>query len=309
MKVPDIIANGGLNWRKLGYSYTLSVAEARQIREGGADLQDDWLRIIAIVEAAKAGDFSASIDLQSFVKPSRTLNTAPTALFLIGDFGRNEDLIFLADMMKSGEGQIAVYACEAARNAGAAWLIPHMLSAWENSTSLAAHEIIGFAIADLLETAQSLDEIGEIADKASVFTQDRAEMLSTIGAPHGLPKSVNSNATEDFRNTVLNVYSGFCDKYGNDKAIWGGKPFNVVTFAEEFLALITDRNFTVYNSPLVEKYRAKFEATTGTDCSEFFRNNMLQQIVAVGALERFLDSNERQRFKVGVRYFYGREIT
>ena len=72
--------------------------------------------------------------------------------------------------------------------------------------------------------------------------------------------------------------------------------------------MITNRNYSPYSSALTEKFRHKFEAMTGVDCSDFYKDNMLRQIVAVGALENFLDRTETKRYAEGQRYFFGRPI-
>jgi hypothetical protein len=54
--------------------------------------------------------------------------------------------------------------------------------------------------------------------------------------------------------------------------------------------------------------RRRFEATTGIDCSAFYKEQGLQPLVARTMLEGFLGSEEARHFVPGARYFFGHRI-
>jgi hypothetical protein len=55
-------------------------------------------------------------------------------------------------------------------------------------------------------------------------------------------------------------------------------------------------------------YRRRFEASTGIDCSGFYKDRNFQPLTAAAILEDFLESPEVARYEEGVRYFFGHRI-
>ncbi|MGW8392599.1 hypothetical protein [Pseudoduganella sp. HUAS MS19] len=55
-------------------------------------------------------------------------------------------------------------------------------------------------------------------------------------------------------------------------------------------------------------WRHKFEATTGVNCSGFYRDQDLQPLQALAILEDFEDQGTAGRFVPGRRYFFGHPV-
>ncbi|WP_342376379.1 hypothetical protein NVS55_34510 [Myxococcus stipitatus] len=54
--------------------------------------------------------------------------------------------------------------------------------------------------------------------------------------------------------------------------------------------------------------RRRFEASTGINCSSFFKDGRFQPLTAAAVLEEFLSSDEAARFVPGRKYFFGRWV-
>ncbi len=307
-KIPDFVRDGAFNWLRKGYHYTLTDEElfivARQ-----SDDKNPWYLIAKVVEEAKQGDFSNSADLSKLYDVNLETNAAPVSILITGDLGKIKDLETLTRIMINGPDGFRVYACRAAANSGCLWLIPHMLEAWHLVDGIDAHENIGYAIADLLDfTEDDLDYLGPIALRAGIFS------TGTRNAIHNKVKQLASKIKETdsngvFHEIVMRRYYYLIEKFGTDQAIvWSSEPRNICEFAEYFLNAITSDRFKVSLSPLVVSLRQKFEASTGIDCTDFFDNGRLRQIVAVGTLEKFIDGAESKRFQRDIRYFFGHPI-
>ncbi len=307
IKIPNFVYDGAFNWTSKGYHYVLSKEELQRV-EIDSD-ENPWYFIAHIVELAKRGDFTKSGLLSKFFDVNLTTNAAPVAMLITGDIGRDKDLKKLLKIMQDGPDGFRIYACRAAANSGCLWLIPHMLEAWHLAEGVDAHENIGYAIADLLDPIQHLDDIGPIASKAGNFTFDSGRHQSISKLEQLAERTRDKNASSVFHEIVMRKYSELKNVYKSGKVIvWGGKAISVSVFAQLFIDLITSARFNMTLSPLVVSLRQKFEAATGIDCSTFFQNGRFRQIIAVGVLEGFLNSGEFDRFKEESRYFFGHII-
>lgn len=308
MDIPRFILDGGFDWSRKGYSYLLTSQELN-ITEKKDINKNPWIEILKIVEKAKTGDFSHVSNLSRYITIDNEFNTAPVSLMLIGDMGTKDDLSLLVKIMRDSHEGFVAYACEAARNAGSLWLVPHMIEAWKKSESIFAHEMIGFAIADLLESVNIMDEVGPLSDLAGCFTQVFKERAASRQINNVLPDLVNEEADDKFVNLAMSRYRKISDEVlDDDVAVWSASPIGPFEFAELFLSLISNPSYSRVQDPLTIKYRHKFEAMTGIDCSEFYRDGRFQQIAAVGVLERFLDNESKANYEVGKRYFFGHQI-
>ncbi len=54
--------------------------------------------------------------------------------------------------------------------------------------------------------------------------------------------------------------------------------------------------------------REKFEASTGINCSGFYNNKQFQPLAATAVLEEFLESVDPQKYREGMRYFFGHPV-
>lgn len=306
-KAPSFVRGGAFNWLSKGYHYVLSKEELLRV-----ELENDenpWYSIAHVVELAKRGDFSKSGFLSKFFDNDLTTNAAPAAMLITGDIGRVKDLEKLAEIMQNGSDGFRVYACRAAANSGCMWLVPHMLEAWHLVEGVDAHENIGYAIADLLDSIQYLDDLGPIASRAGSFTYDIGRYRSNSKLEQLAERARDKNASSMFHDVVMRKYSNLKESYNCDHVIvWAGEARSVCGFAKLFLNLITSDRFNMTLSPLVVPLRQKFEAVTGIDCTMFFQNGRFRQIAAVGVLEEFLFGAKSKTFQEENRYFFGHLI-
>jgi hypothetical protein len=308
MDLPSFVQNGAFNWSALGYHYVLSPKEREQV-ESEAPNENPWFEVARVVERAKRGDFSGIGSLNRFFDINLKTNVAPVAMLITGDLGPKTDLSALVKVMRQGPDGFRVYACQAARNAGCLWLVPHMLEAWHLSDSADAHESIGFAIADLLDPICRLDQDGEIAVRAGHFTIRREGKLASSKLEQLAVKVSDPNASKTFNDLVMRRFHEISASCADDSmTIWAGRVMGVQEFAHYFLKMITMETFMSVQSSLTIALREKFEASTGLDCSKLYHDGRFRQISAIGVLEPFLDSAESDRFETGARYFFSHRI-
>lgn len=307
MDIPQFVRDGGFNWLALGYHYELSPEERRHVESAVPD-GNPWFAVARVVERAKEGDFSETGSLARYFEGELRTNVAPAAMLITGDLGRSADLERLVGVMRRGPDGLRVYACQAARNAGCLWLVPHMLEAWHLSRSVDAHESIGFAIGDLLDSISYLDEEGQVASKAGRFTigtnRQGPPELERLGSSVSDP-----NASKSFDDSVRTRWHEVAATCPDERAaIWAGKATEPRAFAEHFLNMITGENFSFIHGPLTVSLREKFEASTGLECSTFYREGRFQHFQAAAVLERFLAMTGPEDFPMGRRHFFRHPI-
>ncbi|OJH33681.1 hypothetical protein BON30_47440 [Cystobacter ferrugineus] len=116
--------------------------------------------------------------------------------------------------------------------------------------------------------------------------------------------------TEDgllvYEDRVMEWYEMLKQKFGTEKVILlHGERFGVVSLARRMLRCLGDSYFEKTMQPF---YRRRFEASTGIDCSGFYKDRNFQPLTAAAILEGFLESPEAARYEEGVRYFFGHRI-
>jgi hypothetical protein len=106
----------------------------------------------------------------------------------------------------------------------------------------------------------------------------------------------------DYLKTVSDRYNELAAELGTDQVIvFRGARFGVVPLAQYVLRRI--------QHPYVrDELRHRFEASTGIDCTGFYRNGDLRPLAAAVILEDFLASPAADAFEPGVRYFFGHRI-
>lgn len=309
MDIPEFVENGAFNWSSRGYHYIFSEEELCLV-ESGVTVENPWLEIARVVEHAKIGNFATVGSLARFFDTDLATNAAPAAMLITGNLGCKQDIEALVQVMHDGPDGFRVYACQAARNAGCLWLIPPMLEAWHHrSKSVDAHENIGFAIADLLDPIRHLDDEGEVASRAGRFTIPTEPKSRTSELEQLAVKTSDPGASKEFSKLVLRRWNEVAASCSDEQtAIWAGAITDVRAFAEHFLRMISAETFTLIQTPLTVPLREKFEASSGVDCSDFYRDGIFHQLTAVATLESFLDSTIPNRFETGQRYFFGHRI-
>lgn len=297
-KPPLFLAEGTFQWTKLGYMYS----QPPSIDLMMADLlvsPDPWIVLAATFEHAKQGDFAPIRNLRKCIHEDHPFLLNRACLCLIGDAGADEALMILLDLMEQGSPSIILDACQAASQASRLWLIPSMLKAWHRARTLGDHETIGFAIADVLESYD-----GEMASLAGKYHSTHSPSVSDRFEAEKL-----NGVQQSFGEIVEQKIEEFHQRLSDKKLpLWNGQVFGVRSLAIKMLELIQFTKGKPELSGLFIPFRHRFEASTGIECSRFFKNNAFQPLSATDILEAFLDNPDSQKYEEGVRYFFGHRI-
>ncbi|HYO56873.1 hypothetical protein [Archangium sp.] len=144
------------------------------------------------------------------------------------------------------------------------------------------------------------------------FESDEAELLpftlSLLLEPERGPLSETPSRDEfiGYHQRVMDRYEALLEQFGSDQVVLlQGERFSVVSLARKMLRNLGS---TPEEKTLQPFYRHRFEASTGLDCSCFYKNEEFQPLTTAAFLERFLESPEAARYEEGVRYFFGHRI-
>jgi hypothetical protein len=112
--------------------------------------------------------------------------------------------------------------------------------------------------------------------------------------------------TNEYVRIVSQIYTELKNKYvyKENISIFEGNLFSVKAFLKKLLNSLRKNK----NTERISVSRMVFEATTGKNCNDFYKDGVLQPIAAVAIVEDFLESGEVEKYESGVRYFFGHRI-
>lgn len=153
------------------------------------------------------------------------------------------------------------------------------------------------AVPTLLET---LAKISEFID-----APDLVEMLSFMLEPE--PGELgDSDGLKDiaaYSAKVRQQADAIASRLGTVDAI---VMFGDLLSIDKLVSVIRDR---LTQGGLFNPYlRHRFEATTGVDCSGFYKDGVLQSLQALAILQEFEELGEAKKYEPGRRYFFGHPI-
>lgn len=119
--------------------------------------------------------------------------------------------------------------------------------------------------------------------------------------PGGLPDPAELEDFSVYESAVNAAYGELEARFGRDAHVFRGELLDVRRLAERLLEALQRPYFSM-------SWRHRFEASTGTDCSGFYKRGELQPLAAAAIVEDFLESGAAERFEPGVRYFFGHRI-
>jgi hypothetical protein len=99
-----------------------------------------------------------------------------------------------------------------------------------------------------------------------------------------------------------------------DANSYRGELWSVQTLAEMMLGVSREEEFS--GRDFSDEWRARFEASTGVDCSSFYKKigetkysdtHEFQPQNVVSVMENYLKTNSKS-FEPGIRYFWGRQM-
>lgn len=264
-------APGILDWEAGGY---FGIAEP----PGERDLdRPEHLWAEAFLQA-RQGRFDLMPRLLELYRQTRNFEFEDLCITLLGDAGTPEcfdSMIqsLLSEIDQTTEFELTLDFCSALYARGKLADVPLILSAFEPIEYVKDAAVIPCQISELLEFP-----VGKLTD---------------LG---------NFSYLSEYREAVLARCGELMSRFGTDQVyVFGGERFSVVSFAKQYLKALEKPQVT-------SVWRHKFEASTGADCSNFYRDGQLQREAAKSALKAFLNNPDRWDFSEGARYFFGHRL-
>ena len=263
-------------WEGLGYTYAekpppelLSPAALRD--------KNPWLVLGAVLERAKRGDFNS---LPLLLQRMRAFDNGVfwnACVILLGQAGPRT---ILRQALSEFDKEIQANDINIIKRVS--FILYESLSLWTVPVML-----------DLFQQVAKRDQVIIIPHLFSEIVEEKQGEIYTASLPD-----------EPYRQLVLNRYSILAKMFETDQvAVLYGNLFSVKSLAERLL-----KNLAEGKIANVMGERAIFEASTGVDCSSFYKDRQLQPLAAASILEAFLQSGDPEKFQPGVRYFFGHRI-
>jgi hypothetical protein len=295
-RLPQFITDGTFSWGALDYHF-------REDHPAGLDepsSSNPWIVLASTLERAKHGDHEPIGQLERLVRAD---NQNPLvinlALELVGTAGTRDQLGLLVDIMLHGEDYLSAEACGAASCAGILSLVPSMLAAWTRTTNFRHRQTISLRLGLLLEEWD-----GPITTMERAYESERGEEMEEED-PEKEIFATPSQYIYMIRTAVAKVRSR---SSSDDSPVIFGRQFGVVSLAKYMLDLLRSDIDLSTLGPMFLVLRHRFDASTGINCSRFFKQRKLQPLAATAILEEFLESSEVEKYVEGVRYFFGHRV-
>jgi hypothetical protein len=266
-------------WRKKGYFYrhkpTVDILDSAILNS-----DNPWHVLAGVLEQVKKGQNSSIDLLLPFLNFEDDPSLVASCLWLIGDAGKKKHMKYLVNAMEESRMEyIRIKACDAAKHAGYVWLLPHILDVWCTIRSREKYSISKY-LSILMEPSAGL-----VFDY-SQFDRDE-EYVDFV-----------NNKILDIKSTL-----GF-----EDAVIVYGREFVFKDFVEHMYELLVSGKKTGVLASEFGYLRHRFEAITGIDCSGFYKNEKFNQLETLAIIKPFLDEKTYEKYKDGVRYFFGKPV-
>lgn len=241
---------------------------------------DLWVQVEEITDRARLGDFSRVHELLYIYRQAHG-RLQDICIHVLSDAGTRS---CFQEMAKDLKNPLVDFTRSADFSLALIWwgnlsIVPIVLWQYEILYMSEEQETIPCRLSDLLEPEQ-----GPIGDRPAR----------------------NDEAVEVYSAMVMKRYQELTDQFGTDDVfLFKGEIFGVVPIAKLILNRLGDSHADSRLQPIL---RQKFEASTGVDCSVFYKDRKFQPLVAAATVEEFLESPEAQRYQHGVRYFFGHRI-
>lgn len=259
-----------INWRAGGYfAYPQMAVTAK---ESAANPTLLWY---AALSRARDGDFDLMSDLVPVCADDSNPILSKLSSELLGDAAPDSviDSIVARLQRNADNYEVVLEFCSVLHARGMLADVRVLLDAFEGIVEIEDAEIITVYLSDCLEK-----EAGPLSDHRRFAT------------------------FSDYRRAVEQRAQELSETFGTDRILLlAGEPFGVQRLARKMLGHLGEPDFPIF-------LRRRFEASTGIDCSSFYREREFQPLRAGALIETFLEDPGNARFRDGQRYFFGHPI-
>lgn len=262
----------GLDFKVDGYFSDLISRERPTARvPAEASPWDIWEHALG---SAVHGDFSAMPRVVEIMRYYSDHVLCYNASLLLADAITEDALALLHQRMEGCEDPLLrIDYCRILTSVGRLEFVPRILEHLTGLRHFSEAEIISIHLSDMLEP-----KTGDIC----------------------LPSNQVSN--QSYRALVL----ARCDEIRKTLSHPNAPVLRGELFSVPRLARIMLRELAA--GDLDEDLRRRFEASTGINCTAFYKDGKLRPLKAAAILEDFLADRRNARYADGVRYFFGRRI-
>jgi hypothetical protein len=233
-----------------------------------------WYGWAFALSRAKKGDFSALPHLIPLLDEDIGETFDRAVCILLGDAGFGDMFASLKKIMKQREGyDLSFYAADAVADRGKLGDVPL-----------------------LLELHRATHDFSDVPSVSRMI----AHMLSPDGL---LPRADDYGNVDEYCEMVEETWKELADHFGTTEVyLWQGEPTSVRRMAKSIIKKAKEPHFS-------SALRRKFEASTGINCSDFYKGGQFFQPLSAAAIaEDFLSSPHADQFVDGVRYFFGHPL-
>jgi hypothetical protein len=262
-----------LDWRRSGYFFD---ADPRK------NNSREWQQWAHIFDRAKHGDFTATPALLDIFFSTENHLLRDACCKLLGDAGSTEAIrktaillrIRFADWDPIG-GDEALDLASALGTHGQLLIVPEILLIFEWNLGLSDSRIFALLLSRMLE--KKWGPLAQCPQSAEEFPE--------------------------YRNKVVGRSRELARDLGSERAyVFMGQALNVPEFARLLLRNLGNSHFEEASQWLL---RRRIEASTGINCTSFFKEARFQPLTAAVLLEDFLSSSDVTKFVPGRKYFFG----
>lgn len=266
---------------------------------------DPWLVICSVLEHLKKGDFSKLSYLVDLMKQTdaadvwngcEVLLSYSAPISLVKSIAKEFDKELFQDCHEGVQSHVATILSRSMMLEA----IPIVLRIYKNVEDVSRRLEIQTDLSYTLENEDSkvyrplysrVEEDFGLGDDMPDFLRGEEKIVYDLDGYVDLVTKVQSDlVTDDGLKAKLSVFEG--------------DVFSVAKLAERLLGRLREGQ----NTERVSVCRMVFEASTGRDCTGFYQDGVLQPLAAATIVEEFLESDEKDSFDEGVRYFFGHRI-
>jgi hypothetical protein len=278
---PEFLSQGVFAWDALGYAFA-TTPPPDLLSATALQSSNPWIRLAAVLERAKNGDFRMLPVLIDCLRQSDSWVLAGACAALLGDSGsapRVREVVeqFHRELFDEGDLRFQLKIAQTLFWSGLLWTIPIAVEIYLQSSQHRESAIIPILISQMVE-----ENFGPIASPTLLGSESK------------------------YHAVVMERYEDLRTKFGTDTVpILYGEIFSIKKLA----ARMSDhlRADKIDRQSIISQ-RHRFEAATGVNCQSFYSEGELRPLAANAILEAFLESTQIEKYQDGVRYFFGHRI-